>query len=992
MKKVVKIANFFIGFFLIINTACFESRNPVETSQVLEASPNEVRRDKDQALKFLEIGSKGKTTEENKTFPIQSFYLDGLVDGYNKDIGKYYYEILESTEELYLNFSAEGTVISTDYIIPGEESNQAFNIGGGGEEELTITKSGLIDDPREDNPFRDGHNPFSEGDYIKITVGRGISFVGEYEIYFSQVINKDNKSLNEIDSLVLENNYGENSPYDLQKIDSYNYQKIIKSDEPSDLVFKLTYTEDFEVASKEGENKEAKYKLAPTIESSLAEGSPIITTTAADGKSEYTFTFVINNLEGKSELTFDLRDTTFFSYEETAFNQLPEGIRSQYKVTLLKESDIQNALKITDLTIVPASGTFALYSEDDISYQTPIIFASGTTTYVGVFTNFSSGNFTLTPSFADKLGGNVTYKVYKDSNLTTAFEDNSSIAISDLVFTTDNAQRKVSQIVIVPEYGTTGYQGESYTIKFYQADSFKYATDLAPDNFTATNNSYTGITLTWDELEDTEKYRVERESPDNRKYITILEASAKCQYNICKYIEAITDPQKNLNSAGDYTYTLRAINYMGNGSSAIASKGTLLGSILKTNKPLNARPKVENSFTNNNLLSTVQKNGANVIYKMIDPPSKGSIKKNSSNLSKGNTFSQNDIVGGKINYFTSNSSVPSTDSFTFWLETEIDGETYLLNKVYTFAINIVADRPPEKRENFSDLVNGYDVSLKEDSNLESPFEIDLKELIYDPDGDEITFSELSVDPKNIVSVSFDDENNSIINLSSLENAYGDIKISFEAQSEAETESFSLDFNIENVDDPPVVKTSIEDITVSEDQSIDDIDLRGLFKDIDNDDKDILKSIDGNSNSNLVTAIIYLSNNNNNTLKLTLVNNANGQAEITIKGLSNRKEVSSFFQIKVEPVNDPPVNTVSPTISGIHHYGETLTINNGTWNDDTDLIPGTLTYTYQWQRADDAMGTNTINLDTINHTPCLWQTTRNTFGHKSQQQMMARVCL
>ena len=33
-----------------------------------------------------------------------------------------------------------------------------------------------------------------------------------------------------------------------------------------------------------------------------------------------------------------------------------------------------------------------------------------------------------------------------------------------------------------------------------------------------------------------------------------------------------------------------------------------------------------------------------------------------------------------------------------------------------------------------------------------------------------------------------------------------------------------------------------------------------------------------------------------------------------------------------------------------HIGKVLTAANGDWNDDTDLLPGALSYTYQWQRG------------------------------------------
>ena len=62
-------------------------------------------------------------------------------------------------------------------------------------------------------------------------------------------------------------------------------------------------------------------------------------------------------------------------------------------------------------------------------------------------------------------------------------------------------------------------------------------------------------------------------------------------------------------------------------------------------------------------------------------------------------------------------------------------------------------------------------------------------------------------------------------------------------------------------------------------------------------------------------------------------------------------------VTVSPRNDPPNNTAVPTVSGTGHVGKVLTATTGTWNDTTDQVPGTLSYTYQWQRADDASDTN-----------------------------------
>jgi hypothetical protein len=73
-------------------------------------------------------------------------------------------------------------------------------------------------------------------------------------------------------------------------------------------------------------------------------------------------------------------------------------------------------------------------------------------------------------------------------------------------------------------------------------------------------------------------------------------------------------------------------------------------------------------------------------------------------------------------------------------------------------------------------------------------------------------------------------------------------------------------------------------------------------------------------------------------------------------------------VTVTPVNDPPVNTIPPVISGIPaltgspYVGQTLTTTTGTWNDhiDTDVSGiSTLSYTYQWLRARDAAGTGLV---------------------------------
>ena len=74
-------------------------------------------------------------------------------------------------------------------------------------------------------------------------------------------------------------------------------------------------------------------------------------------------------------------------------------------------------------------------------------------------------------------------------------------------------------------------------------------------------------------------------------------------------------------------------------------------------------------------------------------------------------------------------------------------------------------------------------------------------------------------------------------------------------------------------------------------------------------------------------------------------------------------------VTITPQNDPPVNTAAPEISGTLHVGKVLTASTGTWTDAADITPGTLSYTYHWERASSALGANlaVITSDTASKT-------------------------
>ncbi|OGV81812.1 MAG: hypothetical protein A3K19_26470 [Lentisphaerae bacterium RIFOXYB12_FULL_65_16] len=70
-------------------------------------------------------------------------------------------------------------------------------------------------------------------------------------------------------------------------------------------------------------------------------------------------------------------------------------------------------------------------------------------------------------------------------------------------------------------------------------------------------------------------------------------------------------------------------------------------------------------------------------------------------------------------------------------------------------------------------------------------------------------------------------------------------------------------------------------------------------------------------------------------------------------------------VVVNARNDAPANSVAPSVSGTHHFGQVLTAAPGTWNDTTDTsVSGTSTLTcaYQWRRADSAGGANAADID------------------------------
>ena len=88
---------------------------------------------------------------------------------------------------------------------------------------------------------------------------------------------------------------------------------------------------------------------------------------------------------------------------------------------------------------------------------------------------------------------------------------------------------------------------------------------------------------------------------------------------------------------------------------------------------------------------------------------------------------------------------------------------------------------------------------------------------------------------------------------------------------------------------------------------------------------------------------------------------NGSDSFTVQVSDGALTDTIVVNVTVNPRNDAPVNTVLPSVAGTLAVGQTLTADKGTWNDAKDKVPGTLSYTYQWQRADDVTGTNALDI-------------------------------
>jgi lysophospholipase L1-like esterase len=86
-------------------------------------------------------------------------------------------------------------------------------------------------------------------------------------------------------------------------------------------------------------------------------------------------------------------------------------------------------------------------------------------------------------------------------------------------------------------------------------------------------------------------------------------------------------------------------------------------------------------------------------------------------------------------------------------------------------------------------------------------------------------------------------------------------------------------------------------------------------------------------------------------------NKNGTAFVTVQAKDKLGAASqSTISIFIQPINDKPVNTTPPSISGTIAEGQTVSAINGVWS-DVETPPETLVFSYQWQLTSSDTGTN-----------------------------------
>jgi hypothetical protein len=305
----------------------------------------------------------------------------------------------------------------------------------------------------------------------------------------------------------------------------------------------------------------------------------------------------------------------------------------------------------------------------------------------------------------------------------------------------------------------------------------------------------------------------------------------------------------------------------------------------------------QSALLTQNLLTVTDSSSSpqEIQFKIITPPKFGTLARNSSPLTKNDTFTQADINATLLSYTHNGDEFATRDEFTFIAS---DGDLEISETSFVINIELIDEAP---------IINQIiqNIQLLEDSSEQL---VDLSKIFTDIDNldEDITISILNHSNPSLVTATLTDK---ILKLNFQNNQYGEAILTLLADSNGKSVTTLLTIEVESIDDPPMVVNPIKDVMVNEDAASMSIDVKDVFMDVDN---DIQLSIQENTNPGLMT-VAY----SDYSITLNFIENQNGHAQITIRATGNNKTASDTFLVTVQSINDAPIlSPVSYELSDI----------------------------------------------------------------------------
>ncbi|KPA10213.1 hypothetical protein MHK_009583, partial [Candidatus Magnetomorum sp. HK-1] len=190
-----------------------------------------------------------------------------------------------------------------------------------------------------------------------------------------------------------------------------------------------------------------------------------------------------------------------------------------------------------------------------------------------------------------------------------------------------------------------------------------------------------------------------------------------------------------------------------------------------------------------------------------------------------------------------------------------------------------------------------DITVDEDASEQI---VDLYDVFTDKDNDNTAIQTTLADNSNISLVVATIENNAL-SLNFQPNESGTAEITLMGTSNGLSVEDKFIITVNSVDDPPVVANAIADVPMGISAVTESVPLTNVFADIDNNNAEIIKAIQSNTNNDLVT--VQLTDNN---LILTHQINVEGESTIIVQAISNGIAINDSFTVYVDASDIAPV--------------------------------------------------------------------------------------